>query len=165
MLYTIRLIQNIDNVVLAKLVRDALIEFDAAGPGTAYDDPATDILYELSQEKGAVYFVAEEENKIVGGAGIYPTTGLPPDICELVKFYIRISNRGTGLGRILMEKCLSAAREKGFKYMYLETNPQLQLALKFYEKFGFEYLKGPLGNSGHYGCKMWMLKELPRNNT
>jgi putative acetyltransferase len=29
-----------------------------------------------------------------------------------------------------------------------------------YEKFGFTYLKQSLGNSGHTGCDIWMLKEL-----
>jgi len=38
--------------------------------------------------------------------------------------------------------------------------PELKQAMKVYEKFGFNYLNGPMGNSGHTGCSMWMLKEL-----
>jgi putative acetyltransferase len=38
--------------------------------------------------------------------------------------------------------------------------PELKQALSVYEKFGFEYLKGPMGNSGHTGCSLWMLKQL-----
>ena len=37
--------------------------------------------------------------------------------------------------------------------------PELKQALSVYEKFGFEYLKGPMGNSGHTGCSLWMLKQ------
>jgi putative acetyltransferase len=44
--------------------------------------------------------------------------------------------------------------------MYLETLPELHQAVKVYEKFGFRYLKGPLGNTGHFGCDLWMLKDL-----
>ena len=29
-----------------------------------------------------------------------------------------------------------------------------------YEKFGFEYLTGPMGNTGHHGCSVWMCKSL-----
>jgi putative acetyltransferase len=29
-----------------------------------------------------------------------------------------------------------------------------------YETFGFRYLTGPMGNTGHFGCELWMLKEL-----
>ena len=46
------------------------------------------------------------------------------------------------------------------KKIYLETMPELKQALSVYEKFGFEYLKGPMGNSGHTGCSLWMLKKL-----
>jgi len=44
--------------------------------------------------------------------------------------------------------------------VYLETMPELKQALKVYEKFGFRYLEGPMGNSGHTGCSLWMLKTL-----
>jgi putative acetyltransferase len=68
--------------------------------------------------------------------------------------------RGHGLGRMMIEKCIGQAREMGFKKIYLETMPELKQALKVYAKFGFEYLKGPMGNSGHTGCSLWMLKSL-----
>jgi putative acetyltransferase len=38
--------------------------------------------------------------------------------------------------------------------------PELKKALSVYEKFGFKFLNGPMGNSGHTGCSLWMLKEL-----
>jgi putative acetyltransferase len=74
--------------------------------------------------------------------------------------YLLPKGRGLGLGRTLIEKCITAAAENGFKKIYLETMPELKQALKVYAKFGFEYLKGPMGNSGHTGCSLWMLKEL-----
>jgi putative acetyltransferase len=67
--------------------------------------------------------------------------------------------RGTGLGRTLIEKSLAFAEEAGYENVYLETMPELKQALKVYAKFGFEYLKGPMGNSGHTGCSLWMLKK------
>ena len=60
----------------------------------------------------------------------------------------------------LIEKCLEFARSAGYKKVYLESMPELRQALKVYEKFGFTYLKGPMGNSGHTGCSLWMIKEL-----
>jgi putative acetyltransferase len=44
--------------------------------------------------------------------------------------------------------------------MYLETMPELRNAIGLYEKAGFTYLSGPMGNSGHFGCDLWMIKEL-----
>lgn len=156
----IRSIQSTDNPILAKLVKDTLKEFGANHPNTVYYDPTTDALYELFQKRGAVYFVAEVNNEIIGGGGIYPTDGLPGDTCELVKMYLLPKARGIGLGRLLIEKCIEQAKEKGYKKIYLESMPELKQALKVYEKFGFEYLKGPMGNSGHTGCSLWMLKEV-----
>jgi putative acetyltransferase len=48
----------------------------------------------------------------------------------------------------------------GYKNIYLETMPELKDALKTYAKFGFNYLNGPMGNTGHFGCELWMLKTL-----
>jgi putative acetyltransferase len=156
---SIRSIQQADNPILAKIVRDTLAEFGANHPGTVYYDDTTDALYELFQHKGAGYFTTTLNNKVVGGGGIYPTDGLPADTCELVKMYLLPEARGAGLGRTLIEKNLLFAKEMGYRQVYLETMPELKQALKVYEKFGFEYLKGPMGNSGHTGCSLWMLKK------
>ncbi len=158
--HTIRTIQPSDNPFLSKVVKDTLAEFGANHPGTVYYDATTDALYELFQKEGAAYFVAELNGEIVGGGGIYPTDGLPDAICELVKMYLLPQARGTGLGRTLIEKSLAFAKEAGYKQVYLETMPELKQALKVYAKFGFDYLKGPLGNSGHTGCSLWMLRSL-----
>ncbi|MEI2738200.1 MAG: GNAT family N-acetyltransferase [Chitinophagaceae bacterium] len=157
---SIRTIQPADNPSLSRIVKDTLAEFGANKPGTVYYDPTTDSLFELFQTKGAAYFVAEVDEKTVGGGGIYPTDGLPANTCELVKMYLLPQARGTGLGRTLIEKCLNFAKDAGYKQVYLETMPELKQALSMYAKFGFEYLKGPMGNSGHTGCSLWMLREL-----
>lgn len=158
--FSIRTIQQTDNLILSKIIKDTLAEFGANHPGTVYFDPTTDSLYELFRQKGSAYFVAERNGEIVGGGGIYPTKGLPDDTCELVKMYLLPQARGTGLGKTLIERCISQAKEFGYRKIYLETMPELKQALTIYAKFGFEYLSEPMGNSGHTGCSLWMLKEL-----
>lgn len=156
----IRPIQPQDNAALAVIVRTSLAEFGANKPGTVFYDPTTDALYELFQTKGSFYFVAEENGKLLGGGGIYPTEGLPANTCELVKMYLNKDARGKGLGKQMIDQCLTWAKENGYEQVYLETMPELKQALKVYELFGFEYLDGPMGNSGHFGCDRWMLKKL-----
>ena len=157
---TIRDLRKEDNPSLAKIVKDTLAEFGANHPNTVYYDPTTDALFEVFQTPGSKYFLAEIDGEMVGGGGIYPTDGLDNDTCELVKMYLLPQARGHGLGKMLIEKCIEAAREIGYKKIYLETMPELKQAMKVYEKFGFKYLTGSMGNSGHTGCSMWMLKEL-----
>lgn len=156
----IRPIQAKDNVVIAKIIRDTLMEFGAAKPGTVYFDATTDHLFELFQQPKAAYFVVENEGVVLGGGGIFHTAGLPPDTCELVKMYLHPSIRGRGFGKQIIEHCILTAKLNGFKAVYLETMPELKQALNAYEKFGFKYLSEPLGNTGHFGCGLWMVKKL-----
>jgi putative acetyltransferase len=108
----------------------------------------------------SAYFIAEKDGKILGGAGIFPTEGLPHGTCELVKMYLSADARGSGLGRRMIDQCLATAQEKGYHSVYLETMPELKKAVSVYEKFGFTYLDKPMGNSGHNGCDIWMIKPL-----
>jgi putative acetyltransferase len=149
-----------DNAALATIIRNALEEFKANKPGTVYFDPTTDNLFEVFKTAGSQYFIAEENGSILGGAGIYPTQNLPADTCELVKLYLSSAARGKGIGKLLMEKCFAAATRLGYKKMYLETMPELHIAVPLYEKSGFSYLPAPMGNSGHDGCDIWMIKDL-----
>ena len=160
----IRQIQPADNEALARIIRATLTEFGAARPGTVYYDPTTDALYQLFQKERSVYFVAERSGSIVGGGGIYPSDGLPKDTCELVKMYLLPEARGIGLGKLLIQKCLDFANEAGYAKVYLETMPELKQALATYARFGFEYLTQPMGNTGHHGCELWMIKELRMKN-
>jgi putative acetyltransferase len=59
-----------------------------------------------------------------------------------------------------MNKCIDCAKEMKFGSIYIETLPELEKAITVYEKFGFSYLDKPLGNTGHFGCSVWMLKAI-----
>jgi len=157
---TIRPLQPADDPIIAKIIKDTLAEFGANHPGTVYFDPTTDHLSTVFKAKKSVYNIVEIDGTVVGGGGIFPTDGLPEDTCELVKMYLLPSARGKGLGRMMIERCITQAKEQGYKNVYLETMPELQLALKTYAHFGFQYLQGPMGNSGHTGCSLWMMKQL-----
>jgi putative acetyltransferase len=156
----IRPIEPQDNVALAEIIRTALTEFGANKPGTVYFDPTTDALFELFRTAGSYYFIATLNNKLVGGCGIFPTENLPKGTCELVKLYVNKDARGTGTGKKLMDKSMEWAKANGYTHVYLESMPELAKAVSIYEKQGFAKLDNPLGNSGHDGCDIWMLKTL-----
>jgi putative acetyltransferase len=157
---TIRHIKPGDDAELAIIVRSTLKEFGANKPGTVYFDETTDHLSQVFRVPGSVYYVADYKGEIIGGGGIFPSPGLHGDTCELVKMYLLKKARGLGLGKLLIEKCIAFAREAGYKKIYIETMPELKQALKVYEKFNFQYINQPLGNTGHFGCDVWMIKIL-----
>ncbi len=157
------IIRNIalnDNEAIAKVIRAALTEFGANKPGTVFYDTTTDHLFELFQIPGAIYFIAELNGKLVGGAGIYPTEGLPDKTCELVKLYLHKDARGIGLGKQLLLKSMQWAKENEYEQVYLESMPELSKAVSIYENVGFKKIHHALGNSGHDGCDIWMIKNL-----
>ena len=149
-----------DNAALAKIIRDTLAEFKANKPNTVYYDERTDHLFEEFAVPNSIYHVVEENGIVMGGGGIYPTENLPDGTCELVKLYLAPSARGRGIGKLLLEKSLASARSMGYKKVYLESMPELTIAIPLYEKYGFTHLCSAQGNSGHSGCDVWMIKEL-----
>jgi putative acetyltransferase len=155
-----RQIQASDNAVMAGIIRRALEEFGENKPGTVYTDPTTDDLFQLFKKDGSIYLLAEQEGKVLGGCGIYPTKGLPKGYAELVKLYVSAENRGAGVGKQLMERCISWAKENGYTHLYLESIPVLNKAVVLYEAVGFECIAHRLGESGHFACDLWMVKSL-----
>jgi putative acetyltransferase len=155
-----RPIEEKDNREIADLIRTVFREFGIARPGTVYFDPATDDMYTLFRTPGSAYWIAEENGVIIGGCGLYPIAGLPNGCAELVRLYLAASSRGKGIGWHLMELTFETARKLGYKQLYLESLPELGKAISLYESAGFKSLDAPLGKSGHFGCNIWMLKDL-----
>jgi putative acetyltransferase len=149
-----------DNAEIAGLIRSVFREFGIARPGTVYFDPTTDDLFTLFRKAGSVYRIAEDQGKIIGGCGIYPTENLPQGCGELVKFYLDSAYRGKGIGKQLMDICIASAREMGYTQLYLESLPELSRAISLYERAGFRFIDYKMGDSGHFGCNIWMLKDL-----
>lgn len=157
---TLRPLAPADAAPLARVIRDTLAEFGAAKPGTAYYDASTDHLPALfaATPRSAYFVAAGAAGELLGGGGIFPTQGLPPDTVELVKLYLLPAARGLGVGKALIQRCLAAARAAGYARLYLETTEELTQAIPLYERLGFAYLDHALGDSGHFGCQIRMLR-------
>ena len=153
----IRKITKADNQAVGNLVQAVLMEMGAPKVGTAYADPFLFDLFSVYNEPKSVYYVIENQNRIVGGAGIGP---LEDDVCELQKMYFLPETRGLGLGTKLMQICLDDAKSFGYQSCYLETMHYMSDAQKLYRKVGFENIDSPMGNTGHTSCPVWMLKKL-----
>ncbi len=156
----IRIIEKKDNAAVAEIVRSVLLELGAPKVGTAYEDPSVDVMYETYEKPNAVYYVVENGEKIIGCAGIDRLANAEETICELQKMYFLPEARGLGLGAEMIDLCLENAKALGFAKCYLETMPFMKDAQKLYLKKGFYNLEGPLGNTGHSYCSIWMMKDL-----
>jgi len=159
-LVTIRKIEKNDNENVWKIIRSVFEEHGINRPGTAYHDEGLKNMCEMHSVPGSAYFVAMINGELVGGAGIFPSKGLPQDTCELVKMYLLPEARGKGIGKLMIQQCTDFAKSLGYGVIYLETMPELSKAIGMYEKEGFIRLDKPMGNTGHYSCSIWMTKNI-----
>lgn len=158
--FIIREIREEDNAQMAAIIRNVILEMGAPKIGTAYEDRATDEMFETYQKSKAAYFVLEYQNNVVGGVGIAQLANYDGNVCELQKMYFSPIARGKGLGFKLIKKCIEKAQTFGFESCYLETLPYMKAAVKLYKKYGFENLTKPMGNTQHYNCNVWMIKKI-----
>lgn len=157
----VRPVEVRDEPGLAALLRSVLTEFGAVGSGYAIVDPELTEMHRAYSGERSVYFVAEREGELLAGAGIAPLEGHGSgEVCELRKLHALPAARGLGIGRQLLERCLSAAREEGFEVCYLETLKHLHRARALYKKLGFKSLERPMGDTGHFACDDWYALEL-----
>lgn len=156
----IREIQPKDNKELEQVIRACFHEFKIPLEGTAYSDAETPRMYESYQNDNDVYYVLECNGEILGGAGIKPLKDFEADVCEIQKMYFSPKVRGQGYGKMLFNKCLQTAKVLGYKKCYLESASQLKAAIHIYESYGFSHLAKAMGNTGHYSCGVWMIKDL-----
>jgi putative acetyltransferase len=156
----IRTIERTDNAAIADVIRLVLIELGVPKVGTAYEDESLDAMFENYEKDKAAYFIVEEDGLVVGGAGISKLDNHKGNICELQKMYFSPIARGRGIGSEMIDRCLSKAREYGYEQCYIETMSFMEAAQKLYKTYGFKYLEGPIGDTGHYSCGVHMILDL-----
>jgi len=156
----IRKILKSDNDQIKNIIKTVMPEFGAGGKGFAIHDNEVEDMYSAYSATRTCYFVIEHEEKILGGGGVAPLEGGEDNTCELKKMYFLPEARGKGWGEIILKQCLEEAVKLNFKYCYLETFNTMKMAMKLYEKMGFERIKGALGNTGHFACDIFYLKKL-----
>jgi putative acetyltransferase len=156
----IREIQPEDNQQIASVIRQVFIDDNYPKVGTAFADSQLDFMFENYNKPKAIYFVIEENGKILGGGGIAKLDNSDENICELQKMYFLQEARGKGIGFQMIEKCLQKAKEFGYEKCYLETLLEMLVAQKLYKKMGFDYICSPLGGTGHTSCPVWMIKSI-----
>ena len=157
---SIRPVKPADNQAVAAIIRQVMTEFEAVGEGFSINDPEVDDMYSAYATKGSAFFVVTLDRKVLGCGGIGPLAGGDGKTCELKKMYFMAELRGLGAGSRLLNVCLDEARRLGYQCCYLETATNMRQAQRLYRKYGFKQLDGPIGNTGHCACEMWMAQEL-----
>ena len=155
---TLRPIQPTDNAAVARIIRTVMPEFNCVGEGFSINDPELEDMYTAYTQPRSAFYVLTDETGTVGVGGYAPLAGGDGTICELRKMYLLPTVRGKGGGKLIMDACLAGARRDGYDAMYLETVRAMTTAAKVYARYGFTYLDGPMGSTGHSGCDRFMIR-------
>ncbi len=81
-----------------------------------------------------IFLLMREDGEIIGCGGLLELTA---GEAVLKRFYIASEHRGTGKARMLLEKLIGFAKEKGYRYVMLDTHDGNIRAQRFFKKSGF----------------------------
>jgi len=112
------------------------------------DDPEGQIL----ATGGCIFLAMSGEQVVATGALIQQA----PGEFELAKMAVAPLFQGKGISKLILEKCLAAAKDKQALRVFLLSNSQLTTALVLYKKYGFANV--PVVNSHYYTADIMMEK-------
>lgn len=108
---------------------------------------------DYAEPRGAL-LLATVDGELAGCCALRPLdTADYPNASEMKRLYVRKAFRGFGLGRLLTEAILDAARQAGYASVLLDTLNEMNTARNLYADLGFEeippYYHNPISGA-HY---------------
>jgi putative acetyltransferase len=99
--------------------------------------------------------LASNESFVLGVVALRPV--LAGD-CEMKRLYVRSSDRGAGLGRLLTHALIQEARLAGYKRLLLDTLPTMSEAQALYRSIGFveiaAYCHNPIAGARYMALEL-----------
>jgi phosphinothricin acetyltransferase len=95
--------------------------------------------FETKKEQGFPVFVAEENNEVLGFSSIGPFR-----VWAAYKYsvensiYVKDRQRGKGIGKLLMQPLIDAAKELKLHTIIAGIDADNKLSIEFHKQFGFE---------------------------
>ena len=98
--------------------------------------------------------LAKSNNYAVGCVGLRKVSA---HICEMKRLYVKPRYRGNKIGEKLVELIIDCARQRGYRFMRLDTISTMNRAITLYYKFGFKEIE-PYRHNPIQGAKYMELK-------
>jgi putative acetyltransferase len=94
----------------------------------------------------------------VAPAGCIALRSVDSERCEIKRLFVSPAFRGVGLGRMLAEHVLAAARESEYRQILLDTLPSMTAAIAMYRSLGFAdvqpYCHNPIPGALYLGLDL-----------
>ena len=112
-----------------------------------YDEEINHLEEKYGMPSGRLYLAYCNEE----AAGCIGLRNIDERNCEMKRLYVRPKFREKNIGKLLVQKIITDAKEIGYSYMLLDTLPFLEKAIHMYKKFGFytidSYNNSPMNTS------------------
>ncbi|HWB72576.1 MAG TPA: GNAT family N-acetyltransferase [Egibacteraceae bacterium] len=123
---------------VAALIVDAYAEYAARMSPDAWSSFAQNIADVRGRMPDAELLVAERDGRLVGSVTMFTDwRGAQEGTIGVRLLSVIPSERGSGVGRALMERCIERAREMGKRKVVLTTTQEMDTARDLYDKLGF----------------------------
>ncbi|HSJ46457.1 MAG TPA: GNAT family N-acetyltransferase [Euzebyales bacterium] len=158
---TIREARDDELDIVASLVVDAYSEFAARMAPDAWSSFAQDIANVRGRTIDAQVIVAVRGDRIVGTVTRYPEwRGAQQDASAVRVLAVPPDERGTGVGRALMEHCIALTRDEGKDRLVLAVSQEMEEARDLYDRLGFQRDPGldhePAPGVRSTGYSLWL---------
>lgn len=135
---TIREARDDELDTVASLLVDAYAEYAARMSPDAWAAFAQQIGNVRGWKLEADVIVAERRGRLVGSVSLFrPPRGVPEETVGVRLLAVPPSERGTGVGREIMEYAIKRARQEGQRRVVLTVSQEMESARDLYEKLGF----------------------------
>jgi ribosomal protein S18 acetylase RimI-like enzyme len=84
--------------------------------------------------KGGFIFYAQYKDQIVGTVSLLKVS---ESVYEVSKMAVTTTVQGVGIGKLLLEHCITVAKQIAARSLILYSNTSLQSAIHLYHKYGF----------------------------
>lgn len=98
-----------------------------------YDEEIDHLEKKYGPPAGRLY-IAYADSQAAGCIGM---RRINDENCEMKRLYVKPEFRENGLGRTLIDRIISDAKEEGYRHILLDTLPFLESALRLYKTYGF----------------------------
>ncbi len=98
-----------------------------------FDEEIENLAIHYARPMGFILLAMDKDRCV----GVTCLRNLGNFIAEIKRMYVRPHHRGKGYGRKMLDKAITEAKSIGYRYLRLDTVPDMESANKLYDSRGF----------------------------